>query len=131
MTPNIFLKFETGEETGKTYQSTVVNATIEKIWDTISNFHNMDWASNFITKVEAVGEISGTEKGSKRILNDAFHETLLEVNAENYNFTYSIDDGPCSLSSSEINNYRAHIQLTPATLDNSTLVEWSSQLGKQ
>ena len=112
---------------GNTYQSTIINAPIEKVWESISNFHNMDWAPNVITKVDQIGEKPGTEIGSKRVLNDAFHETLLEVNAENFNFTYSIDEGPSPLSSSEVNNYRGHVQLTPATLNNSTLVEWSSQ----
>ncbi len=115
---------------GKTYQSTIINAPIEKVWESISNFHKLDWAPNVITKVEQIGEKSGVEIGSKRILNDAFHETLLEVDKDNYNFTYSIDEGPSPLSSNEVNNYKGHVQLTPATLDNSTLVEWSSQWEK-
>lgn len=111
---------------GETYQSTIVNAPIDKVWNSIKNFHDLSWSKNVVQKVEPVGEKTGLEVGAKRILNDAFHETLMEVNdSENY-FTYSIDDGPSPVSKDDVSNYRGLVKLTSATLDNSTLVEWSS-----
>ena len=73
-----------------------------------------------------MGDKKGTEVGAIRILNDAFHETLLEVNANEHRIRYSIDDGPSPVSASEVKNYVGQIQLKPVTLDGNTFVEWSS-----
>ena len=108
------------------YQSIIVNAPIEKVWDTIKNFHDMSWASQVIEKCVSVGDKKGTEVGAIRILNGAFHETLLEVNANEHRIRYSIDDGPSPVSASEVKNYFGQIQLKPVTLDGNTFVEWSS-----
>ncbi|MCK4841166.1 MAG: SRPBCC family protein [Methylococcales bacterium] len=67
----------------KCYQSIVVNAPITTVWDTIKDFHDISWASQVLEKCEAMGELSGTKVGAKRILNEAFHETLLELNEQN------------------------------------------------
>lgn len=56
---------------GKTYQSIIVNAPVEKVWDTMKNFHDMSWAPNVITKCDAVGDTDGASAGAKRKLNDA------------------------------------------------------------
>lgn len=108
------------------YQSVIVNAPIEKVWDTIKNFHDMSWASRIITKCEAVGAKKGTEVGAMRILNEAFHETLVEFNESDYRFSYSIDDGPFPVSASEVKNYKGQVQLKPVTLNGNTFVEWRS-----
>lgn len=34
---------------GQTYQSTVINAPAEKVWNAIRNFHDLSWAPNLIT----------------------------------------------------------------------------------
>ncbi|MDO9168200.1 MAG: SRPBCC family protein [Methylobacter sp.] len=108
------------------YQSIVVNAPVDKVWDAIRNFHDMSWAASAIEKCEVVGEKSGTETGAKRVLNDAFHETLIECNDQEHIVRYSIDDGPSPVSSAEVNDYIGTLHLIPATLNNSTFVEWSS-----
>lgn len=108
------------------YQSIVVNAPVDKVWDAIKNFHDMSWAASVIEKCEAVGEKSGTEVGAKRILNDAFHETLLECNDQEHRVRYSIDEGPSPVSSAEVSHYIGELHLIPTTLDNSTFVEWGS-----
>ena len=109
-----------------TYQSNVINAPIDKVWKAISNFHDMSCAPNVISSCEAVGEKPGTEVGAKRILNGAFHETLIEVDEENYLLHYSIDDGPDPVSAPAVTNYIGEIILTPVTMQDATLVEWSS-----
>ncbi len=108
------------------YQSIIVHAPIEKVWKTIRNFHDMSWASPVIEQCEAVGEMSGTEVGAKRILNGVFHETLLECNDHEHRVRYSIDDGPSPVSASEVNNYIGRVQLKPVTLSGDTFVEWGS-----
>ena len=75
---------------------------------------------------ESVGDTSGIEIGAKRILNNAFHETLLESNESEHRVRYSIDDGPSPASASEVRDYIGQVQLKPITLNNATFVEWSS-----
>ena len=107
-------------------QSIVVNAPIAEVWAKISNFHDLSWAPNVITKVERVGSVDGREVGAKRILNDAFHETLVEIVDDEYIVKYSIDDGPSPVSKGEVSNYFGVIKLSPTTEGDGTLVEWSS-----
>ena len=61
---------------GKTYQTAVINAPVDQVWSKIKNFHDFSWATGVIEKCEAVGDKPGDQIGARRILNDAFHETL-------------------------------------------------------
>ncbi len=108
------------------YQSIIVNAPTADVWDTIKDFHDMSWASHVIEKCEAKGDLKGTMVGAKRILNDAFHETLLECNEAEHRIRYSIDDGSSPVSADEVKNYVGQIQLKPVTLTGDTFVEWGS-----
>ena len=108
------------------YQSIIVHAPLEKVWDTIKDFHDMSWANPVIEQCDAVGDFSGTEIGAKRVLNGAFHETLLECNAIEHKIRYSIDDGPSPVSADEVKNYIGLVQLKPVTLTGDTFVEWGS-----
>ena len=109
-----------------TYQSLVINASINDIWDKLRNFHELSWANKVLPGVEKVGDKNGYEVGAKRVLNDAFHETLTKVDLENYLVEYSIDDGPSPVSKEEVSNYRGLIQLSPAQDADGTLVVWTS-----
>lgn len=109
-----------------TYQSIVADAPIAEVWAKINNFHDLSWAPNVITNVKKIGNINGREAGAKRILNDVFHETLVEVVDDEYKMKYSIDDGPSPVSRDEVSNYFGVVKLSPATNANGTLVEWSS-----
>ena len=108
-----------------TSQSIVVNAPIADVWSRISDFHDMSWAPNVITSVDRVGDVGGDRPGAKRILNGAFHETLVELNNEEHYFRYSIDDGPSPVSKDEVRDYIGVVRLGPAD-DGGTLVEWTS-----
>ncbi|MEE9338150.1 MAG: hypothetical protein V3U87_08725 [Methylococcaceae bacterium] len=90
---------------GKCYNSTVVDASIETVWETIKDFHKVSWGDKVIKKIDKVGELSGLETGAKRILNDVFYETLQSFDSKNYSFSYSIDDGPGSVSKDFVSNY--------------------------
>lgn len=108
------------------YQSIVIAAPIEEVWETIKNFHDFSWASGVIDSCEAVGSLGGTEIGAKRVLNGAFHETLLECHEASHRIRYSIDDGPSPVSAQEVKNYVGTLQLRPITLSHATFVEWRS-----
>lgn len=109
-----------------TNQSKVIDAPITVVWDKFNNFHDLSWAPNVITNVEKIGSVDGGEVGAKRILNNAFQETLVEIDNGKYRLKYSIDDGPSPVSKDEVSNYYGVVQLSPATEGSGTLVEWSS-----
>lgn len=110
----------------QTYQSITVNAPIERVWGQLSNFHDMSWAPHVVERCDAVGDKTGTEPGAQRVLNEAFHETLLEVDPVGHQLRYSIDDGPSPVSSADVRNYIGTIHLVADTINNTTLVEWAS-----
>lgn len=109
-----------------TYQSTVINTSINNIWDKLKDFHELSWAAKVLPAVEKIGDKNGDEIGAKRLLNDAFHETLTRVDPASYLIEYSIDDGPSPVSKEEVSNYRGLIQLSPAKDADGTLVVWTS-----
>ena len=85
-----------------TNQSTVIDAPIADVWSRFSDFHDLSWAPNVMTQVDKVGSVDGGSPGAKRTLNNAFHETLLEINSDEYVLKYSIDDGPSPVSKEEV-----------------------------
>ena len=109
---------------GNCHNTIEINAPVAQVWDTIRDFHDMSWASGVITEVRKVGEKNGDEIGAKRVLNDAFHETLIKLDSEGHTFSYTIDDGPEPISSTSVKNYVGTVKVTPA--GNGTLVEWGS-----
>lgn len=109
-----------------THQSKEINASISEVWTKFQNFHDLSWAPNVITKVEKVGSFDGEKVGAKRILNNAFHETLVEIDHDNHMLKYSIDDGPSPVSKEEVSHYYGVVTLSPTEQDNRTHVEWSS-----
>ena len=110
---------------GSTFQEIEINAPADKVWQAINNFHNLDWAPNVVSSVEAVGDKSGNEPGAGRILNGVFHETLLTIDDEGRTFTYSIDEGPPPLLRDEMSNYIGKVVVEPSA-SGGTRVEWTS-----
>lgn len=113
------------------YQSILINAPIERVWDTVKDFHDFSWAGGVIDRCEAVGELRGCESGAKRILNGVFHETLLDYDPSARRIRYSIDEGPSPVSPNEIKNYVGTLQLHSISSNEGTLVEWSSSWESQ
>lgn len=109
-----------------TYQARVIDAPIDEVWSRVRNFHDLSWAPNVVTRAEAVGDRGPDEVGARRVLNDAFHETLIELDEAAHTLKYSIDEGPSPVSSKEVSNYQGIVQLSPAPEGQGTLVEWSS-----
>lgn len=114
------------EEYMSCYNSCIINQPIDKVWATVRDFHDMSWAEGVIESLDKVGDKSGLEVGAGRVLNGAFHETLLELDDEDYIVLYSIDSGPDVLEGGAVKGYRGLLQLSPDTMGGNTFVEWSS-----
>jgi len=82
----------------QTHQSIVVDAPIDTVWEKVRDFHDMSWAPNVVTRCVAEGDTSGTQVGARRLLNDVFHETLIELDEDAYRIRYTIDEGPSPIS---------------------------------
>lgn len=112
---------------GKTYQSIVVKAPADKVWETLRNFHDLSWAPDVVSNVDIVGEEKGDQPGAKRVLNGAFHETLQALDDGSRHLSYSIDEGPSPISPDEISSYEGHVRVRPVTEgDGGSFVEWYS-----
>ncbi len=111
---------------GKCYNTVTVKASSDEVWNTMRDFHDMSWAEGVITSCEAVGETAGDRVGAKRILNEAFHETLLTLNDGERTLTYSIDDGPGPVAKDAVKNYAGKVRVSSSDRDGTTLVEWES-----
>jgi len=109
------------------YNSVTVDAPVDKVWQALRNFHDLSCCPDVIRQLEAVGEAGGTEIGAKRILNGAFHETLLTFDDEERTFSYSIDDGPDAVSKDKVQGYIGEVRVFPVTDDDSTFVLWTSR----
>lgn len=111
---------------GKTYQTAVINAPVNQVWDKIKNFHDVSWASGVVEKCEAVGDLKWNQIGAQRVLNDAFHETLVAFSELDKSFKYSIDDGPAPVSKNDVKDYIGAVRLISITENDTCLIEWSS-----
>ncbi len=109
---------------GNCYNKIEISASVEEVWGKIKDFHDLSWASGVIEKLDKVGDKKGSEVGAKRILNDAFHESLVAIDHDNYSFAYSIDDGPGPVAKDLVSNYKGVVKLSP--MGSGTLVEWSA-----
>ncbi|MDX1757811.1 MAG: SRPBCC family protein [Marinobacter sp.] len=110
---------------GRCYNTIDIDAPVDVVWNRLRNFHDMSWAEGVITDVKAVGDKGGLDIGAKRILNDAFHETLVTMDPAHYTFSYSIDDGPGPVAKDAVERYIGTVKLSPS--GEGTRVEWSSE----
>jgi len=110
----------------ETKQYIDINAPISDVWAKLNNFHNLSWAPNVITSMDKVGDTDGDQVGAKRVLNNAFHETLVEIDNDNYSLKYSIDDGPSPVSKEDVSNYFGSINLSTSGDNAQTHVSWVS-----
>lgn len=112
---------------GKCYTSLAIAAPIDNVWRTVRDFHDLSWARGVIDKVDVVGTRKGDQVGAQRVLNGAFHETLLELSDIDRTVKYSIDDGPPPVSRDLVRNYVGTLRLLPITATDSTFAKWSSR----
>jgi len=111
---------------GKCFNTVEVAAPPEKVWGKIRDFHDLSWATGVVTQCDAVGDKKGNQVGAKRLLNQAFHETLLTLNDAGRTFSYSIDDGPGPVSKETVNNCVGQVTVSPGKEPQTSLVEWQS-----
>lgn len=112
---------------GRTYQSTVVDASADEVWETLRDFHDLSWASDVIESCEPLGDARPDEPGARRLLNGAFEETLLELSDLDRRLRYAIDDGPSPVSRDDVSNYVGTVRVRPVTDAHAAFVEWSSR----
>ena len=86
----------------------------------------MSWAAGVVTSAEKVGELQGDQIGAKRILNEAFHETLIALDDRGHSFAYQIEDGPGAVSKDAVKNYIGRARIFPITENDTTFIEWES-----
>ena len=110
---------------GNCYQKIEIEAPINKVWDTISDFHDLSWAPDVVPSVDKIGDKNGSEIGAGRVLNGVFYETLTVLDPLNFTFSYSIDDGPGPVASDAVSDYVGTVKLTAT--GSGCLVEWSSE----
>jgi hypothetical protein len=99
------------------YNSAVIEAPLDQV--------DMSWSPNVIEKLDAEGD--PRQIGARRVLNDAFRETLLALDDVERTVRYSIDDGPGPVSKDSVQGYIGEIQVSPVTDTNSTFVVWTSR----
>lgn len=109
------------------YNSTIINAPAYKVWERLRDFHDMSWAPNVVKTVDKVGPLPGTQPGAKRVLNGAFHETLVAVDEIDRVIRYRIDDGPDAVSKNNVQEYIGEIRIFPVTDGNGTFILWTSR----
>ncbi|HJP29467.1 MAG TPA: SRPBCC family protein [Candidatus Latescibacteria bacterium] len=108
------------------YNSAVVAASADKVWARLRDFHDMSAFPNVVEKVDKVGEAPGTQIGAKRVINDAFHETLVALDDEARVIRYSIDDGPDAVAKDKVLGYIGEVRVFPVTASDETFVLWTS-----
>lgn len=106
--------------------SAVIPASTDRVWQTLRDFHNMSWAPEVIESCEPGNHLPGTQIGAKRVLNGAFHETLLALDDQDRVVRYSIDDGPDAVSKDNVSGYVGQVQVFPITDTGEAFVLWSS-----
>lgn len=107
--------------------ATVLDASPEEVWSALRDFHDLSWSSDVVEHVETVGDKEGTEEGARRVINGAFHETLLELDDENRSLRYRVDEAPGPLQGVE--GYVGFVRVVPVTApadSDQTVVVWGS-----
>jgi hypothetical protein len=108
------------------YRSTVIDASVNEVWQTIRNFHDVSWARAVLTKCSPVGSRGGEEIGAQRVLNGAFQETLLDRDDPTWTLRYRLDNGPPPVSASEVRDFISVVRVRPVTDRDVAFVEWSA-----
>lgn len=106
------------------YNSKIVDAPVDKVWETIRDFHQLGWAKPVIETLEVVGDLKGDQLGAGRKLNGVFNETLRALDDRAKVIKYSIDQGPGPLEKTK--GYVGEVRLLPVTDSGKTFVEWTS-----
>jgi len=108
------------------YNSCIVDASADRVWHALRDFHDLSWAWGVIETVDRVGPKAPDQIGAQRVLNGVFKETLLALDDNEREFSYSIDDGPDAVSPDRVSGYVGRVSVFPVTDGDKTFVAWSS-----
>jgi len=108
------------------YNSAIIPAPVNQVWSKLRDFHDMSWASGVIESCDQGNDLPGTQIGAKRVLNNAFYETLQALDDQERVVRYSIDDGPEAVSKDNVSGYIGEVRVFPVTDGNQTFVLWTS-----
>lgn len=115
----------------KVHVSTVINAPIERVWRTVSDFNGLPaWMPGMKDSTIEDGK-SPVAVGAVRSLsmagtNAKLRERLEVLSPDDYQITYSVLEGPLP-----VRNAVTTMRLRPITDTYGTLGEWSSQFETQ
>lgn len=111
----------------KVLVSTVINAPIERVWRTASDFNGLPtWMPGMKESTIEAGK-NATEIGAVRKLamagtKDVLRERLEALDDKTCTITYSVVEGPLP-----VKNIRTTMHLRPITDSFGTLAEWTTQ----
>jgi len=108
------------------YNSVIVAAPADRVWQTLRDFHDMGWAPEVVESCEAIAGADGTQIGARRVLNGVFYETLVGLDDSARVLRYSIDDGPDAVSRSNVSGYIGEVRVQPVTESGHSFVSWGS-----
>lgn len=110
----------------KVYTSSVLSAPVEAVWAWIRDFNDLPKWVPAIGKSEIEGKTPSDQVGCVRKITFAdggvARERLLSLSDHDHLFAYTLLEVPLPLE-----NYIAHVRLTPITDGNRTFIEWWSE----
>lgn len=111
----------------KVFVSTVINAPMERVWRTVSDFNELpSWMPGMtgseIEDGKKPDEVGAVRKLSMMDTEDVLRERLEELKPDEYLIVYSVLEGPLP-----VENIRTGIRLRPITDTYGTLGEWFTE----
>lgn len=110
---------------GTTYNSTVIDAPIDKVWETVRDFYHLEWAQMDLT-VKSANDLKADQIGASRVINDVFHETLVDLNDLEKSFAYHMTDGPGAVAKDIVKSFYGKLQLFAVTDEDKTYALWTT-----
>lgn len=108
------------------YASTLIAASVVRVWDTVRDFNNLPSWHPLVRESRIEGAGQADQVGCIRAfrLEDGgfIREKLLSLSDLDHSLTYSILESPMDL-----NDYIATLGLMPVTDTNATFVEWRAE----
>ena len=113
----------------KVFTSSVINASIDKVWDKIRDFNALpDWhpaiADSTIENGEPSDKIGCIRNFNLQDDGGNIREQLLSLSDTDRSCTYSILESPMG-----VEDYIATLRLVPVTDGNRTYAEWTAEFG--
>jgi uncharacterized protein YndB with AHSA1/START domain len=107
----------------RAYRSTVINASVQRVWAAIRDFNGLPSWHPAIAKSEIEGNRAGDSIGCVRSFSmkagGHLREQLLALSDVDHSFTYNILASPMP-----VKDYVATLRLTPITVGDRTFAEW-------